>query len=560
MSQRKQEGLLNPQPRAWWALALLISGYSSAVLGAVVVFGWHLRSVPLLQVHPNWAPMQYNTALGFLLAGIGLVATNRGWSRLALGCAAGVGAFGGLTLIEYSTGLDLGIDELFMNHYVTVETSHPGRMAPNTALCFLLVGSAVAAASWARKERRPAIAGLLGCLVFGLGVVAFFGYSSGLQTAYGWGALTRMAVHTAAGFVVIGFGLFCHSLAEEMSSARRSAPWVAVALGLAVLTVFTSVWQALVAADQAAPPGDVGARSVTLRGDIETALSAEFFVLWVGLACALLVGILVRQVQRAREAELRVAQAARELQHSHREVLHSNEALERFAYVVSHDLKEPLRMVSAYTQLLASEYEGKLDRDADKFIGFAVDGAQRMMAMIEDVLAYSRISPDRRVPEPSDVKAAVDSALKNLQLSVQESDARVRCRASASVLVEGGQLSQLFQNLIGNALKFRGSTPPEIDIDAQAQGKMCIVSVRDNGSGIARKHHRSVFEVFEQVEGKHKTKGTGIGLALCQRIVEQHGGRIWVESELGQGATFRFSVPIAHAMKPARSLDGEQAA
>lgn len=217
-------------------------------------------------------------------------------------------------------------------------------------------------------------------------------------------------------------------------------------------------------------------------------------------------------------------------------------------------------MVASYMRLLESKYEGRLDGEADDFIRFAADGAQRMMTMIEDVLAYSRMTPDRKVAEPTELAAAVESALANLELLLQENDARVRCRANASVLADGGQLSQLFQNLIANAVKFRGATSPEIDIDAVVDGELCVVSVRDNGIGIAPEHHQSVFEVFKKLGGKHKTDGSGIGLAVCQRIVEQHGGRIWVESELGRGTTFRFSLPSVRAAGAECSHDDERAA
>ena len=179
------------------------------LLGLVVLIGWYTHNVTLVQVLPAFVPMQYNTALGFLLCGLGLALYVLGKPGVAMVCGGVATALGALTLVEYVFGADLGIDQLLMEHYITVETSHPGRMAPNTALCFALVGTAILVMSAAKSFRhRSMTLSLLGSLIVALGTVAFFGYVSGVSTAYGWGHLTRMAVHTALGFMVLGIGVF----------------------------------------------------------------------------------------------------------------------------------------------------------------------------------------------------------------------------------------------------------------------------------------------------------------------------------------------------------------
>ena len=224
----------------------LLAGAASTGLGLVVLVGWYTENVTLVQVHPAFVPMQYNTALGFLLCGVGLLATVYGRTRIGLGCGAVVGALGLLTLVEYVFGVDLGIHQFLMEHYITVETSNPGRMAPNTALSFALSGATLLVAGWPRETaRRGSATALLGSIVLGLGTIAFFGYLSDLETAYGWGQLTRMAIHTAAGFIVMGGGLLMHAVAIDARETLGLPRWLPIPVGLAILTVSISIWQAV---------------------------------------------------------------------------------------------------------------------------------------------------------------------------------------------------------------------------------------------------------------------------------------------------------------------------
>jgi PAS domain S-box-containing protein len=225
------------------------------------------------------------------------------------------------------------------------------------------------------------------------------------------------------------------------------------------------------------------------------------------------------------------------------ELKRSNEELERFAYVASHDLQEPLRMVASYTELLARRYRGRLDADADEFIRFAMDGANHMSQLINDLLAYSRVGSRPLDPGPADAEAALERALANLRLAVKETGAEVSHDPLPTVRVESGQLVQLLQNLIGNALKFHGPEPPRVHVSAALRDGSWLFSVRDNGIGIAPEHHQRIFLMFQRLHGRKEYRGTGAGLAICQRIVERHGGRIWVESSLGRGATFYFTLP-----------------
>ncbi|MEG4321988.1 MULTISPECIES: PAS domain S-box protein [unclassified Microcoleus] len=222
----------------------------------------------------------------------------------------------------------------------------------------------------------------------------------------------------------------------------------------------------------------------------------------------------------------------------------SNEELEQFAYVASHDLQEPLRAVTSYTQLFAQRYQGNLDDRADKYINYIVDGATRMQQLINDLLAYSRLGTRAQEFEMADCNAAVKQSLCNLQIAIAETKAVITCGAMPTVMADESQLVQLFQNLIANGIKFCRQDIPLIQIAAQRQEGEWLLSVRDNGIGIDPEYADRIFIIFQRLHGRRQYSGTGIGLAMCKRIVERHGGRIWVESQEGKGATFYFTIPI----------------
>ncbi|MBZ5702562.1 MAG: PAS domain S-box protein [Acidobacteriia bacterium] len=244
-----------------------------------------------------------------------------------------------------------------------------------------------------------------------------------------------------------------------------------------------------------------------------------------------------RDVTEKKRAEEELARRAQEL-------ARSNADLQQFAYVASHDLQEPLRMVASFTQLLAQRYAGKLDADAKEFIGYAVDGAHRMQILVNDLLAYSRVGTRGGEFADTDCERVLETALNNLRMTIEETKAVITHDPLPQVQADEIQLCQVFQNLLGNALKFHGPDAPRVHVSAQDIRGEWRFSVRDNGIGIDPQQAQRIFVIFQRLHSRAEYPGTGLGLAIAKKIVERHGGRIWVESQPGKGSTFYFSLPM----------------
>jgi len=236
-------------------------------------------------------------------------------------------------------------------------------------------------------------------------------------------------------------------------------------------------------------------------------------------------------------------QREEELKKLSEELARSNTDLRDFAYVASHDLKKPLQSIEGFAKLLARRYKGKLDAKADEFIEYIGSGVKRMQMFIKDLLEYSQVGAKEKKFKPTDCSGVVQKAVGNLQAAIEESNAVVTYDELPTVMVDTLQMISLFQNLIDNAIKFRGEEAPRIHISAERKGDEWVFSIRDNGIGIDPKDSERIFGMFQRLHGSTDYPGTGIGLAICKKIIERHGGRIWVESEAGKGSTFYFTMP-----------------
>jgi signal transduction histidine kinase len=269
----------------------------------------------------------------------------------------------------------------------------------------------------------------------------------------------------------------------------------------------------------------------------------------VALSLASLLAVAYENVKRLEAIQRQNEDLERRVDRRTAELKRSNEELEQFAYVASHDLQEPLRMVSSYTQLLGKRYKGRLDADADEFIAYAVDGATRMQALISDLLAFSRVNRSDVVSISAD--GALDEALARLTAAIRESGAVITRMPLPTVHADRGQLVQLFQNLIGNAIKFSGDRVAAVDVTASQTGGDWLFAVKDNGIGIDPRYAERIFGIFQRLHNRAAYPGTGIGLAICHRIVTRMGGRIWVDSRPGDGATFRFTIAAGDSQEAA---------
>lgn len=249
-------------------------------------------------------------------------------------------------------------------------------------------------------------------------------------------------------------------------------------------------------------------------------------------------GITSLRLRRAHE------KAEKALRDSLIDLKRSNAELEQFAYITSHDLREPLRMITSFLQLLERRYQNQLDSDAHEFIGFAVNGAKRLDSMINDILIYSRVSKNKKELENVDMNSVLEKTCVNLKASIDENNARIIYSDLPKIKADENLMVQLFQNLIGNSIKYKGKDLPEIYISARKDDKNWLFCVRDNGIGIKKEYLEKIFVVFQRLHTEDEYEGTGIGLAIAQKIVHQHGGNIWVESELGKGSNFCFTVPV----------------
>ena len=262
---------------------------------------------------------------------------------------------------------------------------------------------------------------------------------------------------------------------------------------------------------------------------------------------------------RAKTRAVQLERQNRLLERAQEQLAESNQRLEQFAHAASHDLREPLRMVSSYLQLIEQRHADDLDEEGEEFLEFAVDGADRMQEMIDGLLDYSRVDTQGNPFEPVALNAVLSDVLKDLEVRIEGSEAEIEIDDLPRVEGDAAQLRQLFQNLISNAIEYSGDEPPRIEVTAERDGGEWIVSVSDEGIGIDPEDQERIFEVFQRLHSHEEHAGTGIGLALCQRIVERHGGEIWVDSESGEGTTFSVTLPAATEGESRRAGAGKPA-
>lgn len=543
------------------------AGSLSLLLGFLVLIGWHADIITLLQILPGLVPMQYNTALSFLLCGISLIVLLNDKKAPGVLFSLLAGIIGLLTLTQYIFNVSIGLDELFMEHSITVATSHPGRMAPNTALSFLLfcIGSILTI----QNQKRVQFAGVLGSLIFGLGLVAFTGYLVGVEATYGWGEFTRMAMHTAIGFVFLGIGLTALSFLKEsdfkVDIDTYMPPWLpgyAATISITILLIDLSLPDSVAAGILYVLLVLFGWFIANIRVTLLLALTATVLTLFgwffshpeadfwaiaadrilticvIWLTATLLYGIKKRTLALQKlynKLDEKVAKRTQELNAKNKE-------MEQFLYIASHDLKEPLRAIKGFAKVIEEDYEEKLNDDIKRYLQFISDAATRMSELVKGLLDHSRLGKNKK-QNTINFGEVLEAVQKDLIVAISESNTVLEASDLPNIRGLEVEIRLLLQNLISNAIKFRKKDlAPVICITAKEKKHHWKFSIQDNGIGIAENHKEKIFDIFQRLHDSKEYEGTGIGLAHCKKIVELHGGNIWVESEINKGSTFHFTI------------------
>jgi signal transduction histidine kinase/CheY-like chemotaxis protein len=578
-------------PAAGLRIASLVLGGATLLLGLVVIVGWYTGNRTLIQVLPQFVPMQYNTALGFVLTGAALLLLiiERGRAAVVVGVLAAL--IGGLTLVEYVAQIDLHIDELFMKHDITTETSHPGRMAPNTAMCFLLVGLAVAWSPrrWSSRS-RSLLRVVLVSLAFGLSTVALSGYLTHLETAYGWGNLTRMAIHTAVGFMLVSSGTLFWVWSRDLRGNSWLPDWLPAPAGLGILTATICFWQALAAESHriqsqyqeltslsqlatvmliigallalatavaavlaqrsARRAFEIASSNETLRGEIEMRQSAQ------------------RELQAHRDdLEQIVADRTEELESARSDAETANRAKSTFLANMSHELRTPLNAIIGYSEMIAEDMNDAGEEEHVPDLKKINASGKHLLALINDILDLSKIEAGRMdlYLEHFEVAQLLEDVVATVTPLVEKKSSRLVTRFEPNLGAMHADVTKLRQslfNLLSNAAKF--TEAGTVTLSAQRDpSEHLVFAVTDTGIGIPPDKLETIFEEFSQAED-HTTRdygGTGLGLAITRRFERMMGGHITLESVVGEGSTFTLSLPAStHADAGSEGEAGQEGA
>lgn len=503
------------------------------IIAGLVLVGWLLHVPVLKSVAPGLIAMNPLTASLFLIAGFALIRAGQRYRKrpdiLVMICGVLIIVGGATKVADCVFHFDRSVDEMMFQQQVNSPGPYgSSEIAMNTALGFICCGAGLLLLDLQTKRgTRPAQAFIV--IVGLLALLALIGYGYRVLPLYSFGSRLPMALNTA-----ICFELFAVAA-------------LAVRPSRGIMMVVTSDTTGGAMARRLMPAAIL--IPLILGALLFSSEKHGFFAVESGISLfafaniVLFTAVIWWNAKLLFWAEEERLKAMEKLKRTTIDLERSNTELQQFAYVASHDLTEPLRMVVSYLELLNSRAQKKLGEEEREFIGYASDGAQRMQHLIQDLLAYARVDTRGRPLEPTDCERVLASALANLKVAIAESDTTVEHDPLPMVEGDAVQLTQVFQNLIGNAIKFHGKQTPRIHVGARRLNGEWVFHVKDNGIGIDPKNFERIFVLFQRLHTRQEYPGTGMGLAICKKIIERHGGRIWVESAQGAGTTFFFTIP-----------------
>lgn len=501
--------------------------------GIIMLLGWAF-DIMILKTHSTVFPtIKANVSLSFIFIGISLwflqqKRLNKRNLKIAQIFAFLPLLIGFFTLIEYALGINLGIDQiLFSEPLGAVGTLYPNRMPVTSALSLVFIGISLIFIN-SKKENIQKLVQFLIIIVGLIALLLFIGYlySTSIYTVY---QSTLASIYAVVILGLVFFSaIFLHP--DEGYMRLLTAKYLGSEFLRKILPAIVLI------------PLILGI--IRLWGEqyglYDTAFGTTLLMFFTIMFLMFLSFLNARSIN---SIDIKRKKSEEKLKETVVELERSNKELEKFAYVASHDLQEPLRMIVSYLQLFERKYKDKLDEKGSKYMYYAVDGAKRMQTLIDDLLTYSRVSTRGEEFKPVDGEEILNNALLNLEFSIKKNKAVITHDTLPTVLADGGQLVQLFQNLISNAIKFKmPDEEPRIHISTKEEKDKYIFSVKDNGIGIEPKYADRIFEVFQRLQKRSEYEGTGIGLAISKKIVERHGGKIWVESEPGKGSIFYFTM------------------
>ena len=551
-------------------MAFLFNGGITIVIAVstLVMLAWVFQWGPVVQVNADWAPMQFNTALCIFILSMSIFTLNKEKRRMALVFAGLSFLISGFTLLEWGGGWDFRIDTIIADPFIQTKTVSPGRMSINSALSFFILSSGILMRFFGRDFIN--FQTFLYSIVAGIGMVSFVSYFTTFDDMYSWSGFTQMAIHTSLCILLLSMALIIHEWRKKRdnwgSIAMEREPWfLSLLMGLTVCLVLLDLH--LSDAVFIAP---IYSLVLILSGFFS---HSERFVFQVGIATLMVMLVVLlfksemdfsRVILFNRMMGFAIVGAFTYLQYRstrsrnelHRlnlnldekvrlrteELERQNKELQQFTYVASHDLQEPLRSVLTLVDFIETKGYVSDQSKAKEAFGYVKDASKRMSLLIKDLMDYSRLGA-KKAKKELDVATLLDEVEVDLGELLKSSNTKIQCGSLPKVKAYPTELRLLFQNLMTNAVKFaKTGEPPCIQIDCSETQDHWKFSFKDQGIGIDEQYQDRIFVIFKRLHSQQNYPGTGIGLAHCKKIVELHGGRIWVESVKNEGATFYFTL------------------